>query len=196
MPEYRMNLMVCAGTGCVSNKSLRVKEALEREIEKRELQDEVEVVTTGCNGFCAQGPIMVVHPDGIFYQLLTEEDAPEVVEEHVLKGRPVKRLMYIPPKEESPIPRMEDIGFFKKQQLIALSNRGTISPDNIEEYIARDGYRALAKALTQMTPEGMIEEIKKSGLRGRGGAGFPTGLKWEFCSKAPGNEKYVICNAD
>ncbi len=196
MPEYRMNLMVCAGTGCVSNKSLRVKEALEREIEKRELQDEVEVVTTGCNGFCAQGPIMVVHPDGIFYQLLTEEDAPEVVEEHVLKGRPVKRLMYIPPKEESPIPRMEDIGFFKKQQLIALSNRGTISPDSIEEYIARDGYRALAKSLTQMTPEGIIEEIKKSGLRGRGGAGFPTGLKWEFCSKAPGNEKYVICNAD
>ncbi len=196
MPRHRMHLMVCTGTGCVSNKSLGIKEALERELEKQSLQEEVRIITTGCNGFCANGPIVVAQPEGIFYQLLTEEDIPHLVEEHFLKGRPVEKLMYSPPEDESPIPKMKDIGFFGKQQLIALANRGIIDPENIDEYIGRDGYKALAKALTSMTPEEIIEEIKGSGLRGRGGAGFPTGRKWEFCRNAPGDAKYIICNCD
>jgi NADH:ubiquinone oxidoreductase subunit F (NADH-binding)/(2Fe-2S) ferredoxin len=175
---------------------LELKDALEKELEKQNLADEVQVVPTGCNGFCANGPIMVVHPDGIFYQFLTVEDIPYLVEEHFLKGRPVTKLMYTPPKEKAPVPKMSDIGFFKKQQLIALANRGSIDPEKIDEYIAKDGYKALAKALTEMTPEEVIEEIKNSGLRGRGGAGFPTGRKWEFCRNAPGDKKYIICNAD
>lgn len=196
MAEYRMHCMLCAGTGCVSNKSLRVKEALEKELKRHKLEDEILIVLTGCNGFCAQGPIMVVHPDGIFYQMLTEKDIPHLVEEHFLKGRPVKELMYTPPKEKTPVPKMSDIGFFKEQRLIALRNRGLIDPERIEEYIARGGYRALAKALTSMTPDEIIKEIKDSGLRGRGGAGFLTGQKWEFTAKAKGEEKYIICNAD
>ena len=196
MKTYRTHLMLCAGTGCVSNNSFKIKEALEKEIKKHSLQDEILVVMTGCNGFCAVGPIMVVKPDGIFYQNLAEEDIPYLVEEHFLKGRPVQKLMYFPPKEKEVIPKMMDIGFFAHQTLIALKNRGLIDPEKIDEYIARDGYRALAKALTSMTPEQVIKEIKDSGLRGRGGAGFPTGLKWEFCRKSPGDEKYIICNAD
>ena len=196
MKTYRTHLMLCAGTGCVSNNSFKIKEALEKEIKKHSLQDEILVVMTGCNGFCAVGPIMVVKPDGIFYQNLTEEDIPYLVEEHFLKGRPVQKLMYFPPKEKEVIPKMMDIGFFAHQTLIALKNRGLIDPEKIDEYIARDGYRALAKTLTSMTPEQVIKEIKDSGLRGRGGAGFPTGLKWEFCRKSPGDEKYIICNAD
>jgi NADH:ubiquinone oxidoreductase subunit F (NADH-binding)/(2Fe-2S) ferredoxin/Pyruvate/2-oxoacid:ferredoxin oxidoreductase delta subunit len=188
--------MVCAGTGCVSNGSLKIKEALEDEVRKRGLEDEVLVVTTGCNGFCGQGPIMVVQPDGTFYQRLTVKDVPHLVEEHLLKGRPVKSLMYVPPEEEKPIPRMMDIPFFGDQLLIALRNRGLIDPENIDEYIARDGYSALAKVLTSMTPEEVIGEIKASGLRGRGGGGFPTGVKWETCRRAKGEPKYVICNAD
>jgi len=196
MAEYRMHLMLCAGTGCVSNRSLRINEALEKELQKQKLEDEILIVLTGCNGFCAQGPIMVVHPDGIFYQMLTEKDIPHLVEEHFLKGRPVKELMYVPPKEKAPVPKMSDIGFFREQRLIALRNRGLIDPERIEEYIARGGYSALAKALTSMSPEQIIKEIKDSGLRGRGGAGFLTGQKWEFTAKAQGEEKYIICNAD
>ncbi len=196
MPRYRMHLMVCTGTGCVSNKAFGIKEALERELEKQSLQEEIKIITTGCNGFCANGPIVVAQPEGIFYQMLTEEDIPHLVEEHFLKGRPVEKLMYSPPEDEAPIPKMKDIGFFGKQQLIALANRGIIDPENIDEYIGRDGYKALAKALTSMTPEETIEEIKRSGLRGRGGAGFPTGRKWELCRNAPGDEKYIICNCD
>ena len=196
MPRFRMNLMVCTGTGCVSNGAFRIKEALEREIQKHALQDEIQIVTTGCNGFCANGPIVVVQPDGIFYQMLTEKDIPFLVEEHFLKGRPVQKLMYVPPETKSPVPHMRDIGFFKKQRLIALANRGIVDPEKIDEYIARDGYRGLLKALTSMTPVEIVEAIKKSGLRGRGGAGFPTGLKWEICRAQPGDEKYVICNAD
>ncbi|MFQ5867361.1 MAG: NADH-quinone oxidoreductase subunit NuoF [bacterium] len=193
---YRTHLMVCAGTGCVSNKSFKIKEALEVEIKKHNLQDEIQIVMTGCNGFCAQGPIMVVQPEGIFYQMLTEKDIPHLVEEHFLKGRPVKKLMYTPPEKEMPIPKMSDIDFFSKQQLIALRNRGLIDPEKIDESIARGGYRALVKALTSMTPEQIIKETKDSGLRGRGGAGFPTGRKWEFCRNSPGEEKYIICNGD
>jgi len=220
MGNFRFNLLVCAGTGCVSNNSFKVKAALEREIEKHKLQEEIQVVTTGCNGFCANGPIVVVKPDDIFYQLLTEEQIPHLVEEHFLKGRPVEKLMYTPSKGGAPIPKMSDIPFFGKQQLIALANRGLIDPENIDEYIALGGYQALSKALTEMTPEQVIEEIKASGLRGRGGAGFPTGKKWEFCRDASSAKagsardggagtspsaqertsglalKYIICNAD
>jgi (2Fe-2S) ferredoxin len=188
--------MVCAGTGCVSNDSFKVKEALTGEIAKRGLANEVQVVTTGCNGFCAAGPLMVVQPDGVFYQQLKKSDVPHLVEEHFLKGRPVKKLMYTPPEAPAPIATMMDIEFFKRQRLIALRNRGLIDPEKIDEYIARDGYTALAKALTEMTPEQIIEEVKLSGLRGRGGAGFPTGVKWEVVRKAEGEPKYIICNGD
>jgi NADH:ubiquinone oxidoreductase subunit F (NADH-binding)/(2Fe-2S) ferredoxin/NAD-dependent dihydropyrimidine dehydrogenase PreA subunit len=188
--------MVCAGTGCVSNESLKIKDKLESEILKRGLQNEVSVVTTGCNGFCAVGPLMVVQPDGIFYQLLKESDIPHLVEEHFIKGRPVKELMYTPPKEKAPIPKMSDIPFFAEQTLVVLRNRGLINPESIDEYIARGGYEAIVKALTTMTPDEVIQEIKASGLRGRGGGGFPTGIKWETCKHAPGDVRYVICNAD
>ena len=198
MKPYRMHLMVCAGTACVSNKSYKIKKVLEEEIKKQGLEDEVAVVTTGCNGFCAQGPLMVVQPDGVFYQLLKEEDIPHLVEEHFLKGRPVKEKMYVPPEEKMPIPTMDNIDFFKYQRLIALRNRGLIDPEKIDEYIARDGYNALVKALTEMSPDDIIREVKTSGLRGRGGAGFPTGLKWELTRASENGEveKYIVCNAD
>ena len=196
MPRYRMNLMVCTGTGGVSAGAFAIEEAVEDELKKQKLENEIQVVTTGCNGFCANGPIVVVQPDGVFYQMLTPEVIPYLVEEHFLKGRPVPKLMYTPPKEEAPIPKMRDIGFFGKQRLIALSNRGVIDPEAIDEYIARGGYKALAKALTQMTPEEVVEEVLNAGLRGRGGAGFPTGKKWQICAAQPGDEKYIICNAD
>ncbi len=188
--------MLCAGTGCVSNKSFKIKEALEKELREHNLENEVAIVMTGCIGFCAVGPLMTVLPDGIFYHSLTEEVIPNLVEEHFLKGRPVEKLMFVPPAEKEAIPKISDIDFFSRQSLIVLKNRGLIDPEKIDEYIARDGYKALAKALTQMTPEGIIKELKDSGLRGRGGAGFPTGLKWEFCRKSPGELKYIICNAD
>ncbi|MCX7766451.1 MAG: NAD(P)H-dependent oxidoreductase subunit E, partial [Candidatus Sumerlaeia bacterium] len=193
---YRINLMVCTGTGCVANKSFELLEALKKEVKKRNLEAEVEVVPTGCNGFCALGPIILVQPDGIFYKQVQPKDAPLLVEEHLLKGRPVLKLMYTPPEAKSPVPKMSEINFFKKQMLVAMRNRGIINPESIEEYIARDGYKALEKALASMTPEEIINEIKASGLRGRGGGGFPTGIKWETCRKAHGNIKYVICNAD
>jgi NADH:ubiquinone oxidoreductase subunit F (NADH-binding)/(2Fe-2S) ferredoxin/NAD-dependent dihydropyrimidine dehydrogenase PreA subunit len=188
--------LVCAGTGCVSCGSFKIKEALEQEVKKRNLQDEIQVVATGCNGFCERGPIVLVQPDGIFYQLLKVEDVPHLVEEHLLKGRPVKKLMYVPPAEKQPVPKMKDIEFFKHQRLIVLRNRGRIDPEKIEEYIAFDGYEALAKALTEMTPGQIIDEITFSGLRGRGGAGFPTGKKWAAAAKQKATPKYLICNGD
>jgi len=193
---YRMHLMLCTGTGCVSNKAFRIRQVLEETLAKHQLQDEIAVVPTGCNGFCAQGPVMVVQPDGIFYQMLTERDIPELVEEHFLKGRPLRRLMFTPSGEQEPVPRMSDIGFFGKQRLVALKNRGLIDPERIDDYIARDGYSALAKVLMEMTPEEVVEEVKQSGLRGRGGAGFPAGRKWESRRKARGEPKYIVCNAD
>ena len=193
---YRMYLMLCAGTGCVSTGSYKIRDALEHELEKYNLSNEVSVVMTGCNGFCANGPVMVVQPDGIFYQFLSVKDVPHLVEEHILKGRPVEKLMFTPPDEKSVVPKMSDIGFFKKQRLLALRNRGLIDPEKIEEYIARDGYKALAKVLTEMNPEEVIQEMIASGLRGRGGGGFPTGIKWKTCREAPGEPKYVVCNAD
>lgn len=196
MAEYRLHLMVCAGTGCVSNGAFDVQEALEREIEKQGLDKEILTVTTGCNGFCAQGPIVVVQPGEIFYQLLDAKKIPHLVEEHLLKGRPVEELMYTPSEAEPPIPKMGDIGFFKKQRLIVLRNRGLIDPEKIDEYIGREGYKALAKVLTTMKPEEVIDTIVTSGLKGRGGAGFLTGLKWKRAREAPGDYKYIICNAD
>ena len=196
MPNYRLHLMLCSGTGCQASGSEKVKKALEEELKKRGLDKEVAIVETGCNGFCAQGPVMVVQPDGIFYQKLTPKDIPFLVEEHFLKGRPVKKLLYKKPAPAETIPYLNEISFFSEQMLIVLKNRGLIDPENIDEYIARDGYMAAAKALLEMTPEEIIEEVKKSGLRGRGGAGFPTGLKWEFARKSAGNIKYIICNAD
>ena len=196
MKQYRAHLLVCAGTGCVSCGSFKIKEALEKEIKKRKLQDEIQVVATGCNGFCERGPIVLVQPDGIFYQLLKVEDVPHLVEEHLLKGRPIKKLMYVPPAEKQPVPKMKDIEFFKHQRLIVLRNRGRIDPEKIEEYIAFDGYEALGKALAEMTPETIIAEISASGLRGRGGAGFPTGRKWAACAKEKRTPKYLICNGD
>ncbi|HDZ22009.1 hypothetical protein LCGC14_0015000 [marine sediment metagenome] len=193
---YRAELLICAGTGCVSNRSFKIRDALEAEIRQRGLDDEVRVVTTGCQGFCAQGPIMIFQPDGIFYQMLTEEDVPLLVEEHLIKGRPVEKLMYVPPEGDEVVPKLSDIDFFRKQRLVVLRNRGLIDPEKIDEYIARDGYRALAKVLTGMTSEEVIEVVKASGLRGRGGAGFPTGIKWGLTRQAEGNGKCIICNAD
>jgi NADH:ubiquinone oxidoreductase subunit F (NADH-binding)/(2Fe-2S) ferredoxin/Pyruvate/2-oxoacid:ferredoxin oxidoreductase delta subunit len=193
---YRLHLMVCAGTGCVSNRSLEVRDALVAELEKHGLSDEIEIIATGCNGFCGVGPILLVQPDNIFYQQVKVTDVPHLVEEHLLKGRPVQKLMYVPPEAEEVIPKMRDIPFFGKQMLIALRNRGLIDPERIDEYIARDGYRGLAKALGQMTPQQVLDEVKTSVLRGRGGGGFPTGLKWEAAIKTPAEAKYIICNCD
>jgi len=188
--------LVCAGTGCVSCGSFKIKEALEKEIKAKGLDREVQVVATGCNGFCERGPIVMVQPDGIFYQLLKIEDVPHLVEEHLLKGRPVKKLMYVPPAEKQPVPKMKDIEFFKHQRLIVLRNRGRIDPEKIEEYIAFDGYEAMGKALSGMTPAEIVDEITFAGLRGRGGAGFPTGKKWAICAAEKATPKYLICNGD
>ncbi|MGD1008518.1 MAG: NADH-quinone oxidoreductase subunit NuoF [Candidatus Aminicenantales bacterium] len=196
MEHYRTHLLVCAGTGCVSCGAFKLKEALEKEVARQKLQDEVLVVTTGCNGFCERGPILMVHPDGVFYQRLKVEDVPYLVEEHLIKGRPVEKFMYVPPAKRTPVPKMADIEFFKHQRLIVLRNRGRIDPEKIEEYIAYDGYEAMAKALTAMTPAEIIAEVTAAGLRGRGGAGFPTGKKWALCQQAEATPKYLICNGD
>ncbi len=196
MKNYRINALICAGTGCFSGGSAKILEALRKEVEKRGLKDEVELLQTGCNGFCARGPILVVYPDGIFYEMLGLDDVPKLVEEHFLKGRPYKAKMYTEPVTKQAIPKMSEINFFGKQVLVALKNRGLIDPENIEEYIARDGYKGMAKALTEMTSEQIIKEVTESGLRGRGGGGFPTGLKWKFCSQTKGDEKFILCNAD
>ena len=196
MKTYRTHLMVCAGTGCVSCGSLNLKDRLESELKDRGLSDEVKVVITGCNGFCAEGPIMVVYPEGIFYKKLTQEDIPFLVEEHFLKGRPVEKFLYTEPTIKEKVPLLKDIPFFQHQVLRALRNRGLIDAENIDEYIARDGYAALSKVLFSMTPEEIIQEVKISGLRGRGGAGFPTGLKWEEGRRYDSFPKYVICNGD
>jgi NADH:ubiquinone oxidoreductase subunit F (NADH-binding)/(2Fe-2S) ferredoxin/NAD-dependent dihydropyrimidine dehydrogenase PreA subunit len=188
--------MLCGGTGCIAGGSLKLKEALEEELRKQGLQEEVQLVLTGCNGFCAEGPVMTIYPDGVFYERLSPEDVPLLVEEHLLKGRPVQKLMYKGPERKYPVPLMKDIPFFSLQVLRALRNKGLIDPEKIEDYIARDGYMAAAKALLEMTPQEIVETVKASGLRGRGGAGFPTGLKWELCAKVQGPVKYILCNGD
>ena len=196
MYNFRTHILLCYGGACISSGADRVKEAMEEEITKAELQNEVEIVTTGCMGTCELGPIMVVYPEGVFYQKVKPEDAKEIVQEHLLKGRVVKRLFYKKPKTEEMVEVFNNIDFFKLQRKIALRNCGIINPLNIEEYIAADGYMAIGKVLTEMTPQQVVEEVKKSGLRGRGGAGFPTGLKWQFTAAAKGDRKYVLCNAD
>ncbi len=196
MKRTRAHLLMCFGTSCLAGGVQLVKEAILRELEKRDLLDEVNIVETGCNGFCANGPIMVMYPGGYFYQKLKPEDAPELVEEHILKGRPVKRLMYIDAKTEKVIPYLHDIPFFGKQKTRVLRNKGLIAAENIDEYIAREGYEAAYKAVKEITPQGIVDEVKKSGLRGRGGGGFPTGLKWEFAARESADQKYVLCNAD
>ena len=192
----RSHVLVCGGTGCTSSGSEQIIRTFESEIAKQGLQDEVKVVRTGCFGLCALGPVVVVYPEGAFYSMVKAEDVPEIVSEHLLKGRIVKRLLYRETLEGENIRSLNDTPFYKKQHRRVLRNCGVINPENIDEYIATDGYRALGKVLTEMTPEQVIDVMKRSGLRGRGGAGFPTGLKWEFASKNAADQKYVCCNAD
>jgi NADH:ubiquinone oxidoreductase subunit F (NADH-binding)/(2Fe-2S) ferredoxin/Pyruvate/2-oxoacid:ferredoxin oxidoreductase delta subunit len=196
---YRLEVLTCAGTGCVSSGSFEVADAIAAEVRKKGLDAEVQVIRTGCQGFCARGPIVIVQPDDIFYCGVERKDVPKLVEEHLLKGRPFKPLLYTPPTQKVAVPALKDIPFFSKQKLVVLRNRGLIDPEKIDDYIAVDGYTALVKALTQMTPEDIVQEIKKSGLRGRGGGGFPAGVKWESCRNAGkhrGVEPVVVCNAD
>ncbi|MBQ3242155.1 MAG: NADH-quinone oxidoreductase subunit NuoF [Oscillospiraceae bacterium] len=193
---YRSHVLVCGGTGCTSSGSARIIEALEREIGDRGLSEEIKVIKTGCFGLCALGPIMIVYPEGAFYSMVKPEDIPEIVEEHLLKGRIVTRLLYQETVHEDTVKSLNHTKFYEKQKRVALKNCGVIDPENINEYIGLDGYQALGKALTEMTPDQVIQVIKDSGLRGRGGGGFPTGLKWSFAAAQPKGQKYVACNAD
>ncbi len=193
--DNQHTILVCHGSGCVSGKAFDIHEALEKAVAELGL-DKIKVDFTGCHGFCQQGPIAVVEPEGIFYAHVTVDDVPEIVQSHLQDGKPVEHLFYKDPVSGEPVPYYKDITFYKKQHRIILRNCGHINPERIEDYIAVDGYKSLRKALLEMTPEQVIDEVKRSGLRGRGGAGFPTGLKWEFCRKAPGSQKYMICNAD
>ena len=194
---YRSHVLVCGGTGCTSSGSPQIMEALKNEIKRQGLEDEVAVVETGCHGLCALGPIMIVYPDATFYSMVQPGDVPEIVSEHLLKGRPVTRLLY--QETVSPtggIKALSDTDFYKKQHRIALRNCGVINPENIEEYIGTGGYEALGKVLTEMTPDDVIQTLLDAGLRGRGGAAFPTGLKWKLCKQNDADQKYVCCNAD
>jgi NADH:ubiquinone oxidoreductase subunit F (NADH-binding)/(2Fe-2S) ferredoxin/NAD-dependent dihydropyrimidine dehydrogenase PreA subunit len=196
MADYKMHLLVCGGTGCKASDSEQLRDNLLAEVERHDLNHEVQVVMTGCFGFCEKGPIVKVLPDNTFYVQVKPEDAAIIVEEHLVKGRRVPSLLYQNPETELPISDSKHMDFYKKQVRIALRNCGFINPENIDEYIARDGYAALAKCLSERTPQEVIDEIKRSGQRGRGGGGFPTGLKWEITSKSVADQKYVVCNAD
>ena len=193
---FRSHIMVCGGTGCTSSGSKKIIEAFNKEVAAAGLSEEVKVIQTGCFGLCALGPIVVVYPEGIFYSMVEEKDVKEIVEEHLVKGRPVTRLVYDETVQGSTITSLNDTRFYKKQMRIALRNCGRIDPDNIEEYIAYDGYAALGKALTEMTPDEVIKCVLDSGLRGRGGGGFPTGRKWSLAAMNHADQKYVACNAD
>ena len=194
---YRSHVMVCGGTGCTSSNSDKIAAAFEAEILATGLENEVKVIRTGCFGLCALGPIVVIYPEGSFYSMVKEEDVKEIVDEHLLKGRPVTRLLYDETvAEDNSIKSLDETAFYKKQLRVALRNCGVINPENIDEYIAFDGYAALGKVLTEMTPEQVIQTMLDSGLRGRGGAGFPTGLKWKFAAGNKADQKYVCCNAD
>ncbi len=197
MELARAHVLVCGGTGCTSSGSEKIIKALEDSLKEKNLENEIKVVRTGCFGLCALGPIMIVYPEGVFYSMVTPEDIPEIVEEHFLKGRVVKRLVYKETvTEDDSVKSLNEVDFYKNQMRIALRNCGVINPEDIEEYIGYGGYKALGKVLTEMKPQEVIDEIKKSGLRGRGGAGFSTGMKWQFTADAPGDKKFVACNAD
>ena len=195
---YRSHVLICGGTGCTSSGSAAIEKALVSEIEKNGLKEEVQVVKTGCFGLCALGPIMIVYPEGTFYSMVKVEDIPEIVEEHLLKGRIVTRLVYQETVTDNGIKYLQDTAFYKKQHRVALRNCGVINPENIDEYIGEGGYQALAKVLTEMTPDDVIQTILDSGLRGRGGGGFPTGMKWKLARNIvkDADQKYVCCNAD
>ncbi len=196
MNKYRLHLMICGGTGCQSQDSNEIIDALKQELEKKGYGDEVQVVKTGCFGFCEKGPIIKVHPDNVFYIEVKPEDAKRIVEEHVIKGRVVQELLYEEPTFHEKVELQKDMSFYRKQLRIALRNCGLINPENIEEYIAVDGYLALGKSLTEMKPQEVIALMKESGLRGRGGGGFPTGKKWELTAQNDSKLKFIICNAD
>ena len=196
MELVRAHVLVCGGTGCTSSDSLKIIDRFEELIKEKGLDKEIMVVKTGCFGLCEAGPIVIVYPEGVFYSHITVKDVDTITEEHLLKGRVVTDLLYKEAVEDGQIKALDEVGFYRKQKRIALKLCGLINPEVIEEYIAYDGYQALAKVLTEMTPEEVIDVITRSGLRGRGGGGFPTGLKWSFTAKAKGDEKYVACNAD
>lgn len=192
---YRNHILVCGGTGCTSNNSGKIHDEFDRILKEKGLEDEVQVIRTGCFGLCAVGPVIIVYPEGAFYHGVRVEDVDEIVSEHIIKGRIVTRLLH-QEKNDEPVIALSDTNFYKKQTRVALRNCGVIDPENIDEYIAHDGYQALIKVLTEMKPQEVIDVVTKSGLRGRGGAGFPTGRKWQFAYMQPGPVKYVCCNAD
>ena len=192
---FEKHLLICGATGCLSSGSAKVREALEQELSRRGLAGRFRLVMSGCPGFCEVGPILIVYPDRVFYCRIKPEDIPEIIEDHLVGGKAVERLLYTGPDVDAPARFYEEIPFYQKQQFNVLRNCGVIDPENIDEYIMRGGYRSLSRIL-KMEPEEIIGEVKKSGLRGRGGAGFPTGLKWEFTYKSPGEKKYIVCNAD
>ncbi|MEA4960499.1 NADH-quinone oxidoreductase subunit NuoF [Lutispora sp.] len=196
MKMYRSHVMICRGTGCSSSNSEQIAKNFEEQIKLHGLNEEVIVERTGCFGLCALGPIVIIYPEASFYSLVKPEDIEEIVKEHLVKGRVVKRLLYAETVAEDRIKSINEVNFYKKQHRVALRNCGVINPENIDEYIAFDGYKALSRCLTELKPEEVIDIIKRSGLRGRGGAGFSTGMKWEFTAKAQGDIKYVCCNAD
>ncbi|EFQ22683.1 NAD(P)-dependent iron-only hydrogenase diaphorase component flavoprotein [Aminomonas paucivorans DSM 12260] len=196
MAQMKMHILVCGGTGCISSQSDVLAQALKDALKEQGLENEVKVVLSGCFGFCEQGPIVKVAPDNTFYVKVTPEDAGEIVAEHIVKGRKVDRLLYQDPETREHVADSKHMDFYKKQMRIALRNCGFLDPENVQEYIARDGYEALGRVLSTMKPADVVDTVKKSGLRGRGGGGFPTGLKWEIASKYGADQKYVICNAD
>lgn len=196
MQHIRAHVLVCGGTGCKANGSKEIQLTFDRQLQKFALQEEIMVVETGCHGFCEHGPLVIVYPEGIFYCGVKPDDVQAIVEEHLYKGRIVQRLLYHEPASTEQVQGYNEISFYQKQHRLVLANCGIINPEAIEEYIAVGGYEALALAVTQLTPQKVVDTVKASGLRGRGGGGFPTGLKWQFAKEAAGSKKYVICNAD
>ncbi len=196
MQQIRAHVLVCGGTGCKANGSKEIQLTFARQLQKFALQEEIMVVETGCHGFCEHGPLVIVYPEGIFYCGVKPDDVQAIVEEHLYKGRIVQRLLYHEPTSAEQVQGYGEISFYQKQHRLVLANCGIINPEAIEEYIAVGGYEALALAVTQLSPQQVVDAVKGSGLRGRGGGGFPTGLKWQFAKEAAGSKKYVICNAD